>query len=442
MAIIKEIPDVTIPKPENPNLQPIANKTIAVDTKVNSLASLITHIAGYKWIVTYFSQYITRDDELATLEVNRPAVYQQYLRINDFEIRVSSPLNMSQNQETNETDYLGNGTIFAGVIPNVGDMFIADIGDGRAGVFKITDTPQLSILRDNTSSVEYKLVGYAENYLADLESKTVKTTWYVRDFVDIGKTPLLVASEVQSLKEIRQNLLAIPKYYYNMFFNQNRATFLVPNQKYETYDWGIVGYLRRLIPTDVHSEYLNLKVLNCDDSGRQPKTLLDALLDRDQGIISVMVQKARMLNCRSVTVAPRFSSIRYSGISNLYYPDIPGQSLGSPAITDLQPSKPRYLDDEMDSYTTEINSLGGLKPIIHPVTKDDYYVLSAAYYTSNATEQSWLETLVMQYIANQPLALDKLLIIAKSSYFWNHVEQFYYMPIVIHLLANAVGDIN
>lgn len=442
MAIIKEVPDVTIPKPENPNLQPVANKTIAVDTKVDSLASLITHIAGYKWIVTYFSQYITRDDELATLEVNRPAVYQQYLRINDFEIRVSSPLNMSQNQETNETDYLGNGTVFAGVIPNVGDMFIADIGDGRAGVFKITDTPQLSILRDNTSSVEYKLVGYAENYLADLESKTVKTTWYVRDFVDIGKTPLLVASEVQALKEIRQNLLAIPKYYYSMFFNQNRATFLVPDQKYETYDWGIVGYLRRLIPTDVHSEYLNLKVLNCDDSGRQPKTLLDALLDRDQGIISVMVLKARMLNCRSVTVAPRFSSIRYSGISNLYYPDIAGQSLGSSAITDLQPSKPRYLDDEMDGYTTEINSLGGLKPIIHPATKDDYYILSAAYYTSNTAEQSWLETLVMQYIANQPLALDKLLIIAKSSYYWNHVEQFYYMPIVIHLLANAVGDIN
>jgi hypothetical protein len=155
-----------------------------------------------------------------------------------------------------------------------------------------------------------------------------------------------------------------------------------------------------------------------------------------------MVQKARMLNCRSVTVAPRFSSIRYSGISNLYYPDMPEQHLGSPTNTDLEPSKPRYHSDVLDGYITEINSLGGLKPIIHPVTQDDYYVFSKAYYDNIVEQQSWLETLVAQYMQNQPLALDKLLIVTKSSYYWNHVEQFYYMPIVIHLLTNAVGDIN
>jgi hypothetical protein len=446
MALIVTAPGKQPELPTNPNLQPDKVKTIAVDTKIDNLASLITHVSGMKWKVDYFNQYLTADDETAALEPNRLAPYQQYLRIKDFEIRVDSALNMSQDSVSSEISYVGAATLYVGVIPNVGDVFFADIGDGRAGAFKLIEVIKKSILRDTTYTIEYKLMGYAEDFFTDILAKTIKTTIFVRDFVDLGKVPLLVDTEYQSLLDIRNQLITLPNYYYQNFFNVDRATLLIPDQLNQTYDWAVTKFVRSTVSTDEHTQYLKLKVLNCDDNHTPPVTVYDAILHKSKDLLRVVATKSILLNCRSLRIIPKYSSIRYSGISELYYPKQEGQKLGTDTMRPLRVSAPRQFNFPVDLEDTIIdtvlNDVEIVRPIIKPVTVDDYYVFSEAFYQNDNDNMSILETMVMQYLDNIPVPLDKLLKVAKNSQLWGRVEQFYYLPIMNILLSSAVQDIN
>jgi len=75
-------------------------------------------------------------------------------------------------------------------------------------------------------------------------------------------------------------------------------------------------------------------------------------------------------------------------------------------------------------------------PYYHPVLKDDFYVLSRAFYEDTA-DKSVLEILVKDYLKMQTLDLDKLYRLTETFKKLGRLEQFYYGPILMVLIKEA-----
>lgn len=436
--------------PQNPNLRPEPYRAIAVDSKFEPPTTLLTHVEGSKWIAKeYYSQFLTADNESASQELNRPEVYQQYLRIRDLELRVTSALQPSQDSDSKEFTMVGTATLFPGIIPVNGDLFVADVGDGRAGIFVITEIRQLSVLRNTVYEINYELKHYAtEILLDDLRNKISKDTTFVRDFYRYGKNPLLVDSELDNYNAVLSFRETLPLRYFELFYNHDYSTLLVPDQIGTVYDPFVTELLVKMIDRDKHLKWKDVKILNRDE--RQSVTIAtfwDALFNHDEEIINYANFEFHLVTANSFSGQPRFASVRYSGIGKVYYPKFEHR----PGVGDLQPSSERTFSRPIDLDDIVAEALDGLEypgitlptlQAIKPVTVDNYYVLSDAFYQVDYSRMSLLEVMVTAYLDKRPVGLLPLLQLCKASTYWNRLEQFYYIPILILLLQASIGDIN
>lgn len=446
MSFFQEDDSVGSNVPKNPNIKPEPFQHVAVDTKYEPRRMLITHVQGSKWVVRFYSQYVTPDSELAAQEINRPEVYQQYLKIIDMELRVTQPLQQTQNSSNKEFELRGSATVFPGITVNKGDMFVADVGDGREGLFVVETVEQRSILRDTTYTIEYNLKDYLnQTDHQDLEAKVVKTKFFVKDFYAFGKKPLLVQSEYDHYRKIQEWMLELPNIYYGHFFNAEYNTFLVPDQPWTVYDPFLTECMARIVP---RSAFKRLRVLNRDDdTNADIKSLWEALETLSVKTMDFAPIKFEVRDMLKFSAIPRHSSVRFSGITYVYYPigddDTP--------LDRLVPSeervfrRPQALSDILNEALEGLSYLGietTPSTALKPVTIDDYYVFSEAFYKHVVEDMSLLELMVHRMLERKPIGIEQLLKLCESSIYWGKVEQYYYIPVLIMLLRSAVGDIN
>lgn len=445
--------DTTVPTsqvPTNPNLREQPYRTIAVDSKFEPPTSLLTHVEGSKWIAKeYYSQFLAADNEPAAPEFNRPDVYQQYLRIRDLELRVTSPLQPSQDAENKEFTVVGTATLFPGIVPANGDAFIADTADGRAAIFVVGEIRQLSMLRNTVYEINYELKHYVTDaLLADLRAKVSKDTTFVKDFYKYGKNPLLVDSELSQYQQLITFKDSLPKTYFDLFFNHDFSTLLVPDQTSTLYDPFVTELMVKLVNKETHRRWREVKLLNRDESQYLTiATLWDALYQHDDEILNYANFECRQISTSNFSGQPRFASIRYSGIARAYYPIMDRK----PQLGDLTPSIMRTFNRPVDLDVIVPDVLDGLEypgidlpslPAIKDVTVDGYYVFSKAFYDIDHVNMSLLEVMATAYLDKRPVGIKPLLQLCKASTYWNAVEQFYYIPVLLLLLHASIGDIN
>lgn len=445
------------PPPGNPQPEIKPLKTISVDSKIEHRRSLLTHAEGHKWIIQYYSQVTTPDSEVAAQEVNRSASYQQYTKIVNFEVRVTDPLAPSVNTEGQEFSAEGSATVFPGtLIPLKGDMFIADIGDGRPGVFVIKNAEQLSILRDTGYRIEYGLKGYAEGLIiSDLEDKVVKRGHFVKDFMAIGRNPILVQSEYDSYLSLRNWIARIPEDYFTNYFSHEFKTLLIPDQQLTTYDPFLTEFVSKIFSTEKHPAYMHLRLLNCNNGDPERfETIWDALRTLNERPLQYGRLKMAVCTTANFKQHPRFGTIRFSGI-NLFLQ--PSDSMAAPTIDTMQPLSPSVIrnpnrplnldelifDTDLEGLHVEGDDEPYVIPVIHPqpiVT--GHYVFSEAFYNRNVRGMSLLEQMVYKRLNNIPVDLNQLLRICSTSIGWQSLERFYYQPVLYVLVLSALGDIN
>lgn len=455
-GFIEDAPDDVNKVPENPNIVTDPYETITLDSRYVDNRALITHVGGMLLRVPmYFSQYLGLDDETASQEISRPDVYQQYMCIHDLEMRATDALNHSQDPESREFELSGSATMYAGIIPNKGDMMVLDIGDGRSGIFTVSDVEQLSILRDRTYRVDYRLVDYGsvKARLDDLLAKTIKKVWYHRDFVGMGRNPFLVSEEHEAVLRLIEQGKKLAKDYYRLFLDNEFNTFLVPDQGETVYDPFLVKHIDLTTSVEDSSTKMYLNVLNVQDGQNDYRvTLWDAVRELDERMIDMVTPKMGHFALVPMNYNPMFSSIRLSGIRFMLYHD----GATSPALAQqtvmgpLKPSPEPSFNRPIDIFALlPVKDLYGLpassevpRPLIHPVGGNEMYVLSKAFYAAVEEDMSVLEILTYQLLKKEPINQVYLLKLIEASFYWPRLEKFYYTPLLIAMVNMSFKDIN
>lgn len=433
---------------------PDTYKGIAIDTKYIPKSSLLQWINGSNWRVTYFSQVLNETQEPTALAINREPAYQQYRKISGMDIKVSQALDISQDDRIRTFSVTGSGHTYPFLVPNVGDMFIANIGDGTLGLFTITSARRETFLKDSVYSVEWKMVSKLSKEQSDnLELKSILTYYYSSSSLLSGCGPFVTEQEQEDAKSFSYYIKELTRRFLNDFYSYEHGTFLVPDQQVKVYDHFVTKAMLKIVSISEYPLMQKVKLLNVmSEPIMKRDTIWDALLHCDVNRMCFSTQRVQLVSTKISRWRAELQAIGYTGIPRFVYPieppfDVDSKYGGKDDVTpwgiEYSEGKPRnplhkhktQLERDLEWFKFNPSSDGFNKlPILHPVAKDNFYVLSENFYADVGYKQSRLEQLVKQHVNNEPIDKDSLRSVLKCCLEWDNLERFYYYPILIILL--------
>lgn len=452
---LPETPSEVIPN--TPKITEQSFSGVVVDTKYVPLSSLLTYIEGASWTVTYYSQVLDKDNDIRSQDVEISGVYQQYHEINGMELKVTNPLTSSQDSATNRMTVNGSGNVYPFIIPNVGDMFAADVGDGREGIFKITSSEKKSLLKESIYAIEYTLLYYSDQDQVrrkDLVDKSINSYFYVKDFLLHGQNPLLISEDYHAYEELDNLYFEITKNYFNWFFSNEYKTLIVPGQSFIVYDHFLTEAIIAILNTRDAPQLMNIRKLNVDDDDylKQPQ-IWKAIANRDLSLLDLSNKKMGLVSVKSFTKDPMLNGIRFSGVNFVVYPSRPELLLNS----GMQKQSKTLALEKITKVTSRSVSLSKLMPDkeynilanftvnIKPVLIDDTYVFSDSFYSNGSDptgkDKSLLEILTLDFLSDKAINPVVLMSLIKNYKNWGQLERFYYLPICLALIKSVVRRI-
>lgn len=458
MGLINNNPPVKPTPPQEPYVTEKPYVGSEVDSERTPVSSLLPYVKGTPWQVDYYRQYLTKDEEASSEQVTREAVYQQYQLIRQFEFRVTSPLSTDFDEESGEHSMSGSANIYPSFKPIKGDMFTADLFDGRAGLFTIKDVRQKTIFQDSTYEVDYEIVDFLNDRRKhDLESKVVVHTVFVRDFALNQQNPLVLEEEWDTIQQLRKGVDVLCKQYFWALYNQETKSFPIPKQRVATYDQFLIKFVDYAFPVSQRDTLKEVtKYYTGGDPSLTSKTFWDLLIESDDSFEGFIVKEFDTISTRHFGLQPTLNSIAYSRFDRLLFPK--DKDLNDAYLTfhkreaDHQRLDSPYSLEEWGEmelrYAVRRQILNGLGevppadlyvPLIHPVGIDDYYVLTEYFYNQAIYGQSQLELQTRALIKGNRLDASVLLKLLKDVPNWGPMEMFYYVPLLAFLIRKAIG---
>ena len=422
---LAEEPEI-IPKPSRNALTPVtprpgqrpdgAFKNSVVDVRKRSVDTLLVHVEGSSWETTYYRQLLTSDMEPTSFQNLQNIPYQQYEKINNYIFKVTSPLASSQNQETHMFTVTGSAVIAIAIIPNVGDVFYADIGDGRYGLFSIERTVRKTILKDSVYEVDYTLIDYRNDENSSLiEERIVRELFFSKDHIGSGRGPLVTSKELHDYRSISNRIDEMFNYHIDMFFDEEDSTLLVPDEK-RLYDPYFSIFWDKILPRDIYDLNRIPLTIHAGDEYLDYKTIWDSILERNH--FSKRIRKGVKIE----TASSRLEYLIFDGIALT-------------SIDDVITVDEDFVYPSPNIVTINENSIDIADRLseFHSISKTGFYVLSENYYFRNYEKLSKLELLVLNYLNSKPLNLDHYLLLLDKIKNYDLLEQFYFIPILISL---------
>lgn len=417
-----------------PSMQNKSFKGVVVDDKVTPLMSMAAYLDGSPWQADVLKQVVGEHNELRQLDGGQAAALQSFELVRNFELRVTTPLSSSFNADHGTTTVQGSAIVLPFIVVNVNDMFVAEAGDGRRALFRVTRADRKTFNRDTATDIDYILVKYwdeKDTMCIDLMRRVVREYVFVKDRLVSGTQPLLLAEDLNNIIELNAFVKTIIDYNFSNFFTRRCMDLFVPETKFICRDPGHAYAWSRLIdPTDHPNVVKCLPIRGIGDMDDPVNNVWKMLLQRSEWMLRSL---NRYYVPRAVTRWPsdaRIQTARYNGSDAIMMPATsptdPGDHVFSAGTTDF---------GTQCDYTASYNTGTAVVQLVKPFLNADFtYLFSAAFYDQDRTKMTLLERLVSDYMSKKPLDVKQLNAVAKDFFNWNLIERFYYSPVLILLI--------
>lgn len=314
---------VTTPVPTVPNEREKEYKHNIVRSKDESFGAIISHIEGSTWTVDYYSQMLGSNQEPMPYDINQSTLNQQYHLIHNLEMKLQNQ-DMSTEDKTNRIAINGTAVIFAGLIPNHGDVIIADIGQGLAGRMNVTLVTKKSYMNDTVYEIDFELIEYinTQNKAEHINSFVVKTSVYNRDLIAAGGNPLLLKEEYDDYLSAEDVVAELLDTYLKEFHSNELGTIEVPGYgANKTYDPYVIEALFEVIDYKDHPLIAKIKRLNVNEIKEAYSfSIWPVLIDPSINKLRNTWRRAGPVKFNEFHVNPYMYSFRYSGFNQCISP--------------------------------------------------------------------------------------------------------------------------
>lgn len=441
MAIMTESKSLTrapnVPK-LNAEIAPKTYKHSLVDSKVHPVDSLITNISGIDWTVFYYSQILGENEEPKDFQVSDNA-YQQYLKITNYNLKLQGDLNRSFDDTQNRLSVTGTAILYPKLIPNVGDVIIADIGDGKAGYFTVTEVSQKSMFANRTYEINFTLVGYMDSYIESiLESRVVKTGNFIKDYIQYGQNPVLVGEEqvfhdvtTDAIKDLLGSWLS-------EYYSHEIDTIRVPtgNNSY-VYDPFITSLIIKLFSIHDHPLIGNISTYNCDIRTLTSYTdIWSATLSREEWVLYNCFKHYHVVATEKFNHNVHLRNIKFSKIDGVVLPYIREDYTND--TLDILSLRGHILNNELDrneKHTALLRREGIEVPYMGGCGT---YVVSEDVYNLTTEPVTPIEQQLRNYFQEEAVNVNVIMKYVYNRRKLTKLERFYTIPLCLLLLLHSL----
>lgn len=456
MAIVNPSRPTAVTPPTTGHAVPIAMKTAVVETRFTPVQDLLTHISGSRYVVDYFSQLLGAEDHPRPQDISLQPAQQAYDRISQLEMRLQGELSQSPDDTSKEFEVTGEAILYPGIVPNDGDMFVGDVGQGQWGIFAITRATPLSIYKQTCYRLNFRLIAREDQVrLSDLHRKVVANRHFVMDFLRAGKNPVVIDEEFSKYRSLDQLFSTMIADYFRSFYSDVCQTLVIPGQKGGAYDPFLVKAILSILEVTQHPLLKKIQRHAIDTSyAYNTTTIWDALLNVEPSYLYLATQRVGLVSKSYIKDRSAFGGLYWTQIGQLMYPvddridadtkftrlvyadPMLPQDGGAP-LTDLE----RLILNTDDTVNMPLTGDGDPPPPprqIPNVNEDLYYVFTKAFYFKDTDQMSQLETIVWSFLEHNEIDVGKLYTLVDSSRRWDRLERFYYAPVLMLLCVVAL----
>ena len=401
-----------IPTPPSITPVPIINTASVYNGDLYRTEGVVPYLDGSPWTCTYYAQCLGIDDVIINSNDTNDPTLKQYLKVNNYELRVTTELSATTDSETGTTSITGTSNVYPFVTPNSGDVFIALIDANTYGVFEVTTPTRQSMFKQSAWSIEYVQIDYLTTNIQDtLDSFVVSTLQFSVTKASAGENPLSTISEYD--QSIHKEKLAkeVINGYYLEYYDRLANTFLIPkdinNPTSRRLDQYIVEYWNKLLQPKWSLGYITPKVYEIIIPGLDNPyiTILDVIAQQTPHLISKCAKNLIGMTTRAFEIPYLQRTMRASNVDRI--------------LTPIKLSKDKINPDLI---------ISGLDPVECLVP----YIFTENFYLG--TDLSPFESLVYKLINKQTILFTEVEHLLAEVDGLSPIARFYYVPILLTLL--------
>lgn len=263
---------------------PESYKHSIIDSTYTPHTSFLSQVSGSPKLVEWYRGSYARDEEQHGFQPESIETYQSYKRINRLIVKMDDGNgNTNFDTERAEIGHSVYGYVLFDLAPGIGDLFITDIGDGRAGLYVLETQPEIArVHADKVYHFEAKLEAIVTaEIMENLNRKVIEELYYNKDIQIGGGNALLTKSDTDLNKELYQLQIGIiddilANHYYN-----DEKTIVIPNDKGDLlYDPYLAKFLSNVFPKKYMGPregitLLNVKYYSENRKQQEPLTVWD-----------------------------------------------------------------------------------------------------------------------------------------------------------------------
>ncbi len=447
-----EVPNMTkvpevLPEPDDMYAQrSYAKNTFNNQQAINidRRASIVQYMKGFAegspLVVTYYKDQNPETDiggKNKISEFNINDVHCAYLKINSFELRLTSPLSYEHDRENGQENKLtGEGICYPGFRPECGDRFTMEVEPGVIGLMTIDEVPERTSIRSSTYfRIHFWMTNLMTNELdAALEARVRDVAWFDKKRFLNEPGALLVHDEVMELKFLHKHQYQMTSFFISKFFE--RAVFKSIMRPDGVYDPYVVDFIHQII------DYRHM--------GGLPIQFL-----KDAPFMEVNIWRAILKETIPLQAVPSASVVKQLSVGSTYsrmnalinhsylafVDSLSVHALGTTTTADTE------IDDSVLSDETDATSdmVGDLLIHLHPHYQECLFFGNVAASADNVGGFSYLlagtvdhSTLVSTFLNQRAINLKCLHTCISGVYDLSPMEQFYKMPLYIFLASKAI----
>lgn len=407
---------------EKTNITTEPSRTTVVDLERISKRHLLQYTSGSPWPVDYYHRLSGMNDPKSFFDPSVDNATQQYEEIKSQVLRVGSALSWSQGTNK-EFTVSGEATLANSIIPTEGDIFIADIGDARRGIFAVNSTQRNAYNKIATYQITYTLLyevtPESERVLRDA---VVRTFHYVADRAWVSEDTLLTQDEFNAFLKIREELEYFENMYVRMYYDQELGSLRQPVTARKNYDVFLTQFVRDIglnrTPDELtiypHTPYRHDEMF----------TVWKALVWHNASMLPQCHRDGKWFQVQTFRTYQVPNTVGWSRVQSTVFFD---SQLRLKNIPDVVPDFDAVEDRRSDFEGTLLKDLPMfVKPTLTP------YVFTEAFY--GGSYGSVLEYALQLYLNKAKLRADIPLKLAEEVKRLPLTAQFYFAPVVYLLL--------
>lgn len=396
-----------------------------VDSRYTNHRSLLSNVTGAPRACTYYRQVRGKDEEPTPFQLNGMNVYQSYTKVNKLIIKVDGTESYNFESETGESSSTLDAYCMFDLVPMKADVLYMDSGDGRAGLYQVTEQPQLhTYAKDKVYKISLQMIAFVTPEILDtLNSRVIKEYFYSADSILNGGSAIIVKDDFFLEKDILNDMALLIQYYIKKFYYNPEKTLNLydPNNvNYNTYDQYLVKFAKTVIPNEFLTglrafEYYDVRS-NLVKGSAQTLTVFDAILQLNTKMLKIVEKEMYLVSTKSLSTSAYYGNLFYSKF-NYFVTNNPdsyrGQYVQRNSVFTSTLVKTSFL-----SIATE-------------------YVFSDAFYDGDTANMTDWEKFFYETIDNKLFNKKEILKFTEEFYKLEDPYQFYYGPILIWFMVKS-----